>query len=44
MAKDELVGNMPSEKMLEYLIEQKKVSNINVKALKDAVAQASPNF
>ena len=40
MAKDELVGNMPSEKMLEYLIEQKKVSNINVKALKDAVAQA----
>ena len=40
MAKDELVGNMPSEKMLEYLIEQKKVSNINLKALKDAVAQA----
>ena len=44
MAKDELVGNMPSEKMLEYLIEQKKVSNINVKALKDAVAQASRIF
>ena len=44
MAKDELVGNMPSEKMLEYLIEQKKVSNINVKALKDAVAQASLIF
>ena len=44
MAKDELVGNMPSEKMLEYLIEQKKVSNINVKALKDAVAQASLTF
>ena len=44
MAKDELVGNMPSEKMLEYLIEQKKVSNINVKALKDAVAKASLIF
>ena len=44
MAKDELVGNMPSEKMLEYLIEQKKVSNINIKALKDAVAQASLIF
>ena len=44
MAKDELVGNMPSEKMLKYLIEQKKVSNINVKALKDAVAQASLIF
>ena len=44
MAKDELVGNMPSEKMLEYLIEQKKVSNINVKALKDAVANASLIF
>ena len=44
MAKDELVGNMPSEKMMEYLIEQKKVSNINVKALKDAVAQASLIF
>ena len=44
MAKDELVGNMPSEKMLKYLIEQKKVSNINVKALKDAVAQASLTF
>ena len=44
MAKDELVGNMPSEKMLEYLIEQKKVSNINVKALKDAVAHASLIF
>ena len=44
MAKDDLVGNMPSEKMLEYLIEQKKVSNINVKALKDAVAQASLIF
>ena len=44
MAKDELVGNMPSEKMLEYLIEQKKVSNINTKALKDAVAQASLIF
>lgn len=44
MAKDDLVGNMPSEKMLEYLIEQKKVSNINVKALKDAVAQATLIF
>ena len=44
MAKDDLVGNMPSEKMLEYLIEQKKVSNINVKALKDAVAKASLIF
>ena len=44
MAKDELVGNMPSEKMMEYLIERKKVSNINVKALKDAVAQASLIF
>ena len=44
MAKDELVGNMPSEKMLEYLIKQKKVSNINVKALKDAVAHASLIF
>ena len=44
MAKDDLVGNMPSEKMLEYLIEQKKVSNINTKALKDAVAQASLIF
>ncbi len=44
MAKDQLVGNMPSEKMLEYLIEQKKVSNINTKALKDAVAQASLIF
>ena len=29
MAKDELVGNMPSEKMLEYLIEQKK-SNLKL--------------
>ena len=44
MAKDDLVGNMPSEKMLEYLIEQKKVSNINVKALKNAVAKASLIF
>ena len=44
MAKDDLVGNMPSEKMLEYLIDQKKVSNINVKALKDAVAKASLIF
>ena len=44
MAKDDLVGNMHSEKTLEYLIEQKKVSNINVKALKDAVAQASLIF
>ena len=44
MAKDELVGNMPSEKILEYFMEQKKVSNINTKALKEAVFQASLIF
>ena len=44
MAKDELVGNMPSEKMLEYFMEQKKELNINTKALKDAVAHASLIF
>ena len=44
MAKDELVGNMPSEKMLEHFMEQKKELNINTKALKDAVAHASLIF
>ena len=44
MAKDDLVGNMPSEKMLEYLIKEKKVSNINTQALKEAVSKASHLF
>ena len=44
MAKDELVGNMPSEHILRYLIEKKLIKNINQTALQEAHNEALTIF
>ena len=44
MAKDELVGNMPSEHILRYLIEKKMIKNINQTALQEAHNEALTIF
>ena len=44
MAKDELVGNMPSEQILDYLIESKMIKNINSTALEEAKNEAMTIF
>ena len=44
MAKDELVGNMPSEHILRYLIEKEMIQNISQSALKEAQNEALSIF
>ena len=44
MAKDELVGNMPSEHILRYLIEKEMIQNISQSALKEAQIEALSIF
>ena len=44
MAKDELVGNMPSEHILDYLTETKMIKNINSIALQEAKNEALSIF
>ena len=44
MARDELVGNMPSEHILQYLMEKKMIININQTALQEAQNEALTIF
>ena len=44
MARDELVGNMPSEHILHYLIDNKLIKNINQTALQEAQNEALTIF
>ena len=44
MARDQLVGNMPSEHVLSYLIEKKMIQNISQTALKEAQNEALTIF
>ena len=44
MARDELVGNMPSEHILHYLIDNKLIKNINQTALQEAHNEALSIF
>ena len=44
MARDELVGNMPSEQILQYLIEKKMIRNISQTALEKAQNEALTIF
>ena len=44
MARDELVGNMPSEQILQYLIEKKMIRNISQTALEEAQNEALTIF
>ena len=44
MAKDELVGNMPSEHILRYLIEKEMIQYISQRALKEAQNEALSIF
>ena len=44
MARDELVGNMPSEHILQYLMEKKMIRNINQTALQEAQNEALTIF
>ena len=44
MARDELVGNMPSEHILQYLIEKKMINNISPTALQEAQNEALTVF
>jgi hydroxymethylglutaryl-CoA lyase len=44
MAKDELVGNMPSEHILRYLIKKEMIQNISQSALKEAQNEALSIF
>lgn len=44
MANDELVGNMPSEHIISYLIEKEMIENINESALIDAKNEAMTIF
>lgn len=44
MAKDDLTGNMPTEKMIEYFEESNVKHNVNLKALNQAEAQAASIF
>ena len=44
MAKDELTGNMPTEKLLSYFTEKKAVTNIKPMAFESAYNQALEVF
>lgn len=44
MAKDDLTGNMPTEKMLDYFTQKGIVTNINQDAFAEAMAMASKVF
>ncbi len=44
MAKDELVGNLPTEKLLSYLTQQKTPNNINTTAFENAYNEAQRVF
>ena len=44
MAKDELVGNLPTEKLLSYLTQQKIPNNINTTAFENAYNEAQRVF
>ena len=44
MARDELVGNMPSEHILQYLMEKKMIRNISQTALQEAQNEALTIF
>ena len=44
MARDELVGNMPSEHILQYLMEKKMINNISPTALQEAQNEALTIF
>ena len=44
MARDELVGNMPSEHILQYLMEKKMIRNISQTALEEAQNEALTIF
>lgn len=44
MAKDELVGNLPTEKLLSYLTQQKAPNNINTTAFENAYNEAQRVF
>ena len=44
MAKDDLVGNMPSEKMINYFLQNNQTVNIDSDALNDSIKVASNLF
>ncbi|PKR80835.1 hydroxymethylglutaryl-CoA lyase [Brumimicrobium salinarum] len=44
MAKDDLVGNMPTEKMIDWFVENNIRTNLNLESLRDAVSQANYVF
>ena len=44
MAKDELTGNMPTEKLLSYFTTQKKVTNLNALSFESAYNEATKIF
>ena len=44
MAKDELTGNMPTEKLLSYFTTQKKVTNLNALSFESAYNEARKIF
>ena len=44
MAKDDLVGNMPSEKMINYFLHNKQELNIDTDALNNSLQVASSLF
>lgn len=44
MAKDELVGNMPTEKMIQWFSENNVRTNINMQALENAIKQSAYVF
>ena len=44
MAKDDLTGNMPTEKMLSYFSAEKVITNINLMSFENAYNKASKIF
>ena len=44
MAKDELTGNMPTEKLLSYFTSMKSVNNLNALSFESAYNEASKIF
>ena len=44
MAKDELTGNMPTEKMLSYFTAEKVITNVNWMAFEAAFNKATELF
>jgi len=44
MAKDELTGNMPTEKLLSYFTAKKAMTNLNALSFESAYNEASKIF